>query len=284
MPSSWLNFRSAGKPPEAPKPVRPQARPQVIRLNRATLAVVAIVGILILWVALWALGRKPPVPAAARPPEPTARAIDVDRLQRPRAQPPRRPAVPIGRTAALPPPPPPAPRRASVRNDPEALRAQRALDASPLVSAFERPAFYGGPIESRAGVEQAAAVSPYPPGFPGSPARIAAPEAPPEPGYKERKEQFLAASGEEGRERAVHTQVQAPLSPFTLTEGSYLPAILTAGVNSDLPGQTTALVRENVYDSTTGRFLLIPSGSRLLGTYDSRIAYGQRRVLVAENG
>ena len=99
------------KRPE-PSPVHPQPRPRVIRLNRATLAVVAIVGILILWVALWALGRKPVGAAAAKPPEPTARAIDVDRLQRPRAQPPRRPDVPIGRTAALPPPPPPAPRRA----------------------------------------------------------------------------------------------------------------------------------------------------------------------------
>lgn len=62
-----------------------------------------------------------------------------------------------------------------------------------------------------------------------------------------------------------------------------MPAVLSAGINSDLPGQTTALVRRNVYDSRTGRFLLIPQGSRLVGEYDSRVAFGQNRVFVAWN-
>ena len=55
------------------------------------------------------------------------------------------------------------------------------------------------------------------------------------------------------------------------------------GINSDLPGQTTALVRRNVYDSRTGRYLLVPQGSRLVGEYDSRVAFGQSRVFVAWN-
>ncbi|QQR74065.1 MAG: TrbI/VirB10 family protein [Holophagales bacterium] len=72
-------------------------------------------------------------------------------------------------------------------------------------------------------------------------------------------------------------------SPFRISAGTLIPAVLTAGINSDLPGQTTALVRRNVYDSQSGRFLLIPQGSRLVGEYDSRVAFGQKRVLVAWN-
>lgn len=70
-------------------------------------------------------------------------------------------------------------------------------------------------------------------------------------------------------------------SPYRVAAGTLIPATLTAGINSDLPGQTTAIVRRNVYDSRTGRFLLIPQGSRLVGEYDSRVAFGQKRVLVA---
>jgi len=72
-------------------------------------------------------------------------------------------------------------------------------------------------------------------------------------------------------------------SPFRVSAGTLIPAVLTAGINSDLPGQTTALVRRNVYDSRTGRYLLIPQGSRLVGEYASRVAYGQRRIFVAWN-
>jgi len=79
------------------------------------------------------------------------------------------------------------------------------------------------------------------------------------------------------------TRIEPNGSPFRLTAGTLIPAVLTAGINSDLPGQTTALVRRNVYDSITGRYLLIPQGTRLVGEYDSRVAFGQKRVLVAWN-
>ena len=59
-----------------------------------------------------------------------------------------------------------------------------------------------------------------------------------------------------------------------------IPAILEQGINSDLPGEVKALVRSNVYDTATGKYLLIPQGSRLVGVYDSQIAYGQNRLLV----
>ena len=62
--------------------------------------------------------------------------------------------------------------------------------------------------------------------------------------------------------------------------GTIIPAALITGINSDLPGQVLASVTENVYDTATGRHLLIPQGSRLLGQYDSQVAFGQRRVLL----
>lgn len=52
------------------------------------------------------------------------------------------------------------------------------------------------------------------------------------------------------------------------------------GINSDLPGQIVAQVRENVYDTVTGNILLIPQGARLIGQYDSLVSYGQNRILL----
>ena len=71
-----------------------------------------------------------------------------------------------------------------------------------------------------------------------------------------------------------------PRSPFELLAGTVIPAALLTGIDSDLPGNIIAMVTENVYDTVTGRILLIPQGSRLLGVYDSQVAYGQRRVLL----
>jgi type IV secretion system protein VirB10 len=73
----------------------------------------------------------------------------------------------------------------------------------------------------------------------------------------------------------------APISsPYTLSAGSVIAASLITGLNSDLPGLVTAQVTENAYDSATGRMLLIPQGSRLIGSYDSVVAFGQSRALV----
>ena len=72
----------------------------------------------------------------------------------------------------------------------------------------------------------------------------------------------------------------APSSPWTLTAGTLIPASLITGLNSDLPGIVIAQVTENVRDSATGRTILIPQGARLIGSYDSMVAYGQRRALL----
>lgn len=70
------------------------------------------------------------------------------------------------------------------------------------------------------------------------------------------------------------------LSPYSLLAGAVISASLITGINSDLPGQALAQVTENIYDTVTGKYLLIPQGSRLIGRYDSEISSGQQRVLV----
>lgn len=87
----------------------------------------------------------------------------------------------------------------------------------------------------------------------------------------------------QGRDRLTTSpeRLQPPPSPYLILAGSIIPAALITGIRSDLPGQVTAQVSQNVYDSLTGRFLLIPQGSRLIGQYDDAIAFGQNRVLLA---
>src|SRR5262249_11001006 len=74
--------------------------------------------------------------------------------------------------------------------------------------------------------------------------------------------------------------LERPQSPYQLMAGTIIAASLVSGLNSDLPGFVIAQVTENIYDSVSGRFLLIPQGSRLLGKYDNVVAFGQERALV----
>ncbi len=75
-------------------------------------------------------------------------------------------------------------------------------------------------------------------------------------------------------------RVAAPASTYIVQAGNIIPAALITGIRSDLPGQITAQVTENIFDSPTGHFLLVPQGARLIGIYDSQIAFGQSRVLL----
>lgn len=75
-------------------------------------------------------------------------------------------------------------------------------------------------------------------------------------------------------------KVVPQMSPFELKRGSVIPATLISGLNSDLPGRITAQISQNVYDSATGYRLLVPQGAKLFGRYDSRVSFGQERVLV----
>ena len=92
----------------------------------------------------------------------------------------------------------------------------------------------------------------------------------------------LAFMAQASNQRTVSVErLTAPASPNIVQAGSIIPAALITGIRSDLPGQITAQVTQNVYDSITGRILLIPQGARLIGEYDSQITAGQTRVLLA---
>ncbi|RWJ97826.1 TrbI/VirB10 family protein [Mesorhizobium sp.] len=82
------------------------------------------------------------------------------------------------------------------------------------------------------------------------------------------------------RRTVAPDRVAPPASPYVLQAGAVIPAALLTGIRSDLPGQISAQVTENVYDSPTGRALLIPQGTRVIGQYDNGVGFGQRRVLL----
>ncbi|HKQ10905.1 MAG TPA: TrbI/VirB10 family protein [Rhizomicrobium sp.] len=100
-------------------------------------------------------------------------------------------------------------------------------------------------------------------------------------GLSLQKNAFLANSGT--ARDYVAKPIQSPLSPYEIKAGTVIPAALITGINSDLPGEIIAQVSENVFDTVTGRYLLVPQGSRLVGKYDSLISYGQNRALVVWN-
>ncbi len=98
---------------------------------------------------------------------------------------------------------------------------------------------------------------------------------------QDRKLAFVNAEAD--RQTISPDRVQEKASPYTLQAGSVIAAALITGIKSDLPGSITAQVTENVYDSPTGAHLLIPQGARLIGQYDSQVAFGQSRVLLVWN-
>jgi type IV secretion system protein VirB10 len=95
---------------------------------------------------------------------------------------------------------------------------------------------------------------------------------------KQRKLDFVSRNATDGIYDGH--EVQTPASPYEVMAGSIISASLITGVDSDLPGTVIAQVTENVFDTVTGRILLIPQGSRLIGQYDSVVAYGQKRALL----
>ncbi|WP_414153811.1 TrbI/VirB10 family protein [Paracoccus denitrificans] len=92
---------------------------------------------------------------------------------------------------------------------------------------------------------------------------------------------FLNAAAD--RRTVTPDRMTPPASPFVLQAGAVISAALITGIRSDLPGQITAQVTENIYDSPTGRILLVPQGTRLIGQYDNSVQFGQRRVLLVWN-
>jgi len=98
------------------------------------------------------------------------------------------------------------------------------------------------------------------------------------PSAQQRQQAFLDQTPD--KRTVAPDRVAAPASKTVLQAGAVIAAALITGIRSDLPGQITAQVTENVYDSPTGRILLVPQGTRVVGQYDNGVGFGQRRVLL----
>lgn len=98
-----------------------------------------------------------------------------------------------------------------------------------------------------------------------------------DPNHQAEKKAFLNEKESSMFSAAV---LQNPQTPYFLKAGTVIPGVMIGGINSDLPGILTGQVKQNVYDTPSGRYLLIPQGSTLFGRYDSQVSYGQERVLV----
>lgn len=120
------------------------------------------------------------------------------------------------------------------------------------------------------------------PGPPGTPPSVGAPVPSRDDVLDQNQQDHKQSFINHGSDPKIYSSasMQTPRSPYQLMAGTIIPAALVTGINSDLPGEIIATVTQNVYDTVTGRYLLLPQGSRLLGQYDSQVTYGQRRVLL----
>ncbi|MFK4490023.1 TrbI/VirB10 family protein [Bradyrhizobium sp. USDA 336] len=95
---------------------------------------------------------------------------------------------------------------------------------------------------------------------------------------QDRKTAFLTAATD--KRTVSPDRLEAKASPYVVQAGTVIPAALITGIRSDLPGQVTAQITEAVWDSPSGKYLLIPQGAKLIGQYDSSVAFGQSRILL----
>ncbi|HBN9689376.1 MULTISPECIES: TrbI/VirB10 family protein [Pseudomonas] len=285
-----------GKVPPESVALRAQPRP-VTRLNRRTLAVLAG-GLLaaVLGATLWAL--QPPKPRGGSDPaelynvERVSHSEGLDRLPSDYSKLPPPPPPELG-----PPLPgdlgpaivqsqrPPALSYTPPGHDPaEAERLARLKEAEEAAasSVFFRS---GGQRPAVAASAQPASVAPSLAGFDplaGGPASTAAQPVDPTAlqNRQEQKEAFLQTGSTETRNSG---NLQLPASPYQVMAGTVIAGALVTGIKSDLPGDVIGTVTEPVYDTATGKHLLIPQGSRILGRYNSQVSYGQSRVQVMWN-
>jgi len=273
--------------------LREKPRP-VMRLNRRLIAVLFGAAILAVVLALmWGL-RKPTTSQSSVAPEKrnverVARAEGLASLPRDYASIPKPPQLgaPIGELgrpvlrAELEAGIPELPERPTYRPNPEedAIRAQRlreqseaeaALKAAVLVKLERSSGTVAGLVDGSGDSQSGSQIARSPQAPLATTSGL---------NDQERKQAFIEKKADSWLYASA--DLQSPRSPYQLTGGiATIPAALVTGINSDLPGAITAMVTENVYDTTTGRYLLVPQGSWLQGQYDSQIAYGQRRVLM----
>ncbi|KGH29307.1 TrbI/VirB10 family protein [Comamonas thiooxydans] len=167
-------------------------------------------------------------------------------------------------------------------HDPEDARRKEA-EAAATSSVFFRsgtPGKTAAPATARA-AGPASALADFDPLAAGPASTAAQPSDPTAmQNRQDQKEAFLKGGSTETRNSG---NLQMPASPYQVMAGTVIAGALVTGIKSDLPGDVIATVTEPVYDTATGKFLLIPQGSRILGKYNSQVSYGQSRVQVVWN-
>jgi type IV secretory pathway VirB10-like protein len=213
---------------------------------------------------------KPALPASVPPlgpPLPGDLGRPFLRAQQEQGAPVTAPAAPSGLTAAE---QAAAAERERLRQEAEAAR-HGALFVQVRQRTADQPA-----AEPALAAATPKPQNPFAP-LPGS-AESASPDETAAQNGQDRKSAFLNAATD--TKTYASGRLETPASPFQVMAGTLIPAAMVTGLNSDLPGQCIATVTEPVYDTVTGKTLLIPQGSRLLGTYDAQVSYGQSRVLL----
>ncbi|AYW40760.1 TrbI/VirB10 family protein [Pseudomonas aeruginosa] len=287
----------------APETVALRAQPRpVTRLNRRTLA--ALVGglsVAVLGATIWSL--QPSKPRSGNDP---SELYNVDRVSRSEGL----ERLPTDYSMLPPPPPPEVPELGPPL--PGDLGPAIVQSQQPAVASYAPPGHDPEAAEREAlrqeaeaaaassvffntGQGQTAAVAQATPGVPGmgntlaafdplaaGPASTTAQPADPTAvqNRQDQKEAFLQSGSTETRNSG---NLQLPSSPYQVMAGTVIAGALVTGIKSDLPGDVIATVTEPVYDTATGRHLLIPQGSRILGRYNSQVSYGQTRVQVVWN-
>lgn len=286
------------EPKEAPEELALRARPRpVTRLSRRAFALLlGAVALVVMLSLTWALRDRSRGAAPAKElhnVERVQRAEGLEQLPRDYASLPKapqlggplpgefgRPMLKAERDAGV----EPLPARSNFRPDPEedAARAERLRLRREGEEAAKAEVFFR--------LRQAAAAAREPASSPAAPV----PE-PPSAGLSagSSADDNSTQNLQESRRRFANAatdqriygsgKLQSPASPYQLMAGTVIAAALVTGIKSDLPGQVIASVTEHVYDSISGRHVLVPQGARLLGQYDSQVAYGQRRVLLVWN-
>ncbi|MGA7803343.1 TrbI/VirB10 family protein [Bradyrhizobium sp.] len=258
-------------------------RPRVTRLSRKVLAGAAAIGLATIFGAtLWALQTNRSYTTAPSELFTTDHHNVADGLERlprdyagvPRQVPSLGPPLPgdLGRPIVN---AQKAPSAGTAATDPEQQRLDQEVEAARLSRLFASTSVR----EVASSIAQAASVgaSAIAPNQTSQPAQPASDNAFAQNG-QDRKLAFVNASVD--TRTTSPDRVAAPASTYVVQAGNIIPAALITGIRSDLPGQITAQVTENVFDSATGRFLLVPQGTRLIGIYDSQVAFGQSRVLL----
>jgi type IV secretion system protein VirB10 len=157
----------------------------------------------------------------------------------------------------------------------QAAAQERERQLAELKAARESGVLVSGRTAATPAAIADAAAAPTPPASEAAPTPL---DPDRDPNGQGRKAQFVGALDRSG-DINPHALTAAP-SPYLLSAGSVISASLITGLRSDLPGLVTAQVTAQVFDSPTGRILLIPQGSRLIGSYDSVVAFGQKRALI----